>query len=686
MGTVDPFIRFLVLPGRQEPEAVFGFALRTLPDMSASLRSSGVLLQERLREAFSQQVRMIQMCWGSGITALDLRFLRTRNEAGLSIVLLCRLRLPFSIHPQHMRDRCLALAQRIQQLFAEADFVFVPLADEALLDRYLSPFHISSIGEIRKKEEILVIRDVYVENEVYVTYPWSWSAQNSPRLLETLLHQQDDCLVSVYLEPTQLSPQEQAHLGHATSPQVKSLLWSAGTQGEEIYDLYRMYARNLHQPFLLRISLASTHTRAIEPVARSFIDQLTAPQRTGSQPVLVLPQNQQEWQAACQSIWYLSWFLWGANRGTDVLGTARLRYLVDAATASAAFRLPLGTAANIAGIPIRTLDTGSSQAPVGQTSSSATTPTTTFVGTSSSNATTDIIRPKSTSFDFSKMRGLEDLVGQTLGSCEIEALLGKGGFGAVYRARQSRLQRIVAVKVILASLALPPGTEDERHERQKMLLRFDREAQALARLDHPHILSLYEYQQHPLPYLVMPYIAGGSLADELQASRHQPVPVQKVATILSQVASALDQAHQQRIVHRDLKPQNLLRHADGRILLSDFGIVQFEDAEMTALTTGHHSPYTQAYASPEQHQWLPVDYRTDIYSLGVIIYELLCGRRPFKLPYEHVHTPPPPFRSSGVEIAPALEAIVHKALSKHPENRYPSAGAMAAAFQAALPS
>src|SRR5436309_11951296 len=139
-----------------------------------------------------------------------------------------------------------------------------------------------------------------------------------------------------------------------------------------------------------------------------------------------------------------------------------------------------------------------------------------------------------------------DLVGQTLGNCQIEALLGQGGFGAVYRARQPHLDRLVAIKVVLAAIS-----NTDAQKRHELELRFEREAQAVARLDHPHILALYEYQSQPLPYLVMPYVAGGSLADEMKSSGHRPLPVNGVAIILNQVASALDSAHQHPLIHRD---------------------------------------------------------------------------------------------------------------------------------------
>jgi hypothetical protein len=674
--TRGPFVRFLALPGGQEPEAIFGFSLPFLPDMSTSPWLSGTTPRVRLQESLRLQVRLVDAFWDSGITALDLRFIGTETSPGVVIGLLCRLRRPVRIQPEHFRDHCLAVAQYVRQLFADTGFELVSLEDEASLARYLSPFRLRAVGEIRKKEEIVVIQDVYVENEVYATYPWQWTIQNRVRLLEVLLRRQSNCLVSVYLEPTQLSPHEQNHLSHATSSRVRKLLWSAGAQGEAIYNLYGAYAQNLRRPYLIRITLGAAHSQTVGQIGRVFIDELSAIQNPGIQPVLLFPQNQQEWQAACSSTWYVTNSPWGASHGRDLPGTARLRHLVDAETASMAFRIPVTTIADTSGIPVRT-HTPSLSNPLA-------TPASTSAGTPASKAPIEPDYPETTAIDISKMRSLEDLVGQALGNCQIEALLGKGGFGAVYRARQRGLGRVVAVKIILPTLT-PANAEEEQIKWRKMLLRFDREAQALARLDHPHILPLYEYQQSPVPYLVMPYMVGGSLADEMQASGHRPMPVHGVAAILSQVASALDHAHQQRLVHRDLKPHNLLRHADGRVLLSDFGIVQFEDADLTALTADQHSPYTQSYASPEQHQYLPVDYRTDIYSLGVTIYELLCGQRPFKTAYEHAYTPPPAFHTFGIEIPATLEAVVHKALAKRAEDRYQSAGAFATAFQAALP-
>jgi serine/threonine protein kinase len=362
-------------------------------------------------------------------------------------------------------------------------------------------------------------------------------------------------------------------------------------------------------------------------------------------------------------------------------GTARLRYLVDDIAASMAFRLPVARYGDVPGVPVRSLT------PTTRSSSGSQMPTQPY--TLPSLAPHPVQPPLPPTLHVSRtlsrdsartIQHPEELIGMTLGTCQIEALLGQGGFGAVYRAKQTTLNRYVAVKVILATLS---DTDEEN--RRVMSLRFDHEAQAIARLDHPHILTIYEYQPGPLPYLVMPYITGGSLADERAASGYRPLPASGVAVILQQVAAALDHAHLQHLIHRDIKPHNLLRHQDGRILLSDFGIAQFVDKNHIALTTaGEQSPYTPAYASPEQLQGLALDYHSDIYSLGVVIYELLAGQGLFPGLLQHLEAPPSITQKFGVPVSPAIEAVVAKALAKQPAQRYQSAGEMANAFQAVL--
>lgn len=678
-----PLVHFLRLPGRAEPDALLGFSLPFLPDMLTSHWFTGSDERERLSQALQLQIRLIHAFWSTDIAAWDLRFVGTDELPGVLVGVLCRLRRPAQVQARQLHEHCLTRAQQIQQLFADSGYELVPLFDELSLGRYLNPFRFQSVAEVRRKEEVRsILVNTYQEYEFYVTYPWHWTIQNRLRLFDALLKRQSNCLVSVCLEPTRLSPQEQAHLNHATSMQVADLLLSAGPHGETTYNIYKDYAHSLRQPYLLRIGLAAANPQTLEQVGRRFIDEL-APQaldhfgrsmlNQATGPILEYPQSQQEWHGACHSLFNLEWIPWGQNRGMDLPGTARLRYLVDDQAASMAFRLPVAHVGDIPGVPVRSLVPSIGKPPVPGTirdDNSSTASIVPFAGS---------ITLPTTSLLPSSIQKPEDLPGKTLGTCQIEALLGQGGFGAVFRARQVHLQRLVAVKVVLTVLS-----HADRDEQRKMLLRFDREAQAVARLDHPHILTLYEYQHDPLPYIVMPYVAGGSLADEIKSSGYRPLPINGVVTILSQVASALDYTQQQRLVHRDIKPHNLLRHADGRILLSDFGIVQFEDEALTGLTSGKNSPYTAAYASPEQLLGQKVDYRSDIYSLGVVMYELLCGQCPFQHAIGHIQSSPPSMQTLGVQVHPTVEAVVFKALAKQPELRHQSAGEMAAEFQRAV--
>ncbi len=697
MASNLPFIHLNSQPGSAEPDALLGFSLPYLPDMLTSRWLTGSNEQDRLCEALRLQIRLINTFWSSGVTAWDLRFIGIDELPGVAIGLLCRLhRLP-QVPFQQFLDFCLDRAMYIQQAFANFGYELVPLEDESSFTRYQAPFRFEGVAELRRYEELLALVSAYNEYEVYVTYPWHWAVQNRLRLLEALLFRQSNCLVSVYLEPTQLSFQEQNHLNHATSLQIRNLLLSSGSpEGQMVYNTYMDYARSLRQPYLLRIGLAASTPQAVEhigrifqdelntaqvldPVGRALLDEIGASRVSGMGPVLEYPHTQEEWQKACHSLLNLEWIPWGYNRGMDFPGTARLRYLVDDIRASMAFRLPVAHEGDIPGIPVRSRERTLSKSAIVTNTNPSSTPT--FAITSPLFSTSTSTRPsRLLPTEVDKIQKSEDLIGKTLGTCKIEALIGQGGFGAVYCARQPHLDRQVAVKVVLASIS-----KLDHQKSRKMILRFDREAQAIARLDHPHILALYEYQAEPIPYLVMPYLVGGSLAEELKSSGHRPLPAKGVAIILRQVASALDHAHQQQLVHRDVKPDNLLRHRDGRILLSDFGIVQFEDDNLTVLTTEKQSsPYTPAYASPEQHQGQRIDYRSDIYSLAIIIYELLCGDRPFKQAYEHVYSPVPPMQTFGVQVHPALESVVEKALAKQPEQRYRSAGEMAAEFQRAL--
>jgi serine/threonine protein kinase len=272
-----------------------------------------------------------------------------------------------------------------------------------------------------------------------------------------------------------------------------------------------------------------------------------------------------------------------------------------------------------------------------------------------------------------------------LGTCTLQRLLGRGGMGAVYLARQSRPRRTVAVKVILPSLI-------EEQTREEFLARFRREADAIAALDHIHIMPIYEYSEMgDTAYLVMPYVTGGTLRDRLEKSHH--LSLEEAIHIINQAAAGLDCAHAQGIIHRDLKPGNILFHADGRLLLADFGLAKVlkdvENSGLSMMTSAGTIIGTPEYLSPEQGTGNPLDVRTDVYSLGIVLYHMLAGRVPFTgtspvaIAIKHAMIEPPPLRQFNADIASSVEAVVMKAIAKAPEERFSSAGELARALRLA---
>jgi serine/threonine protein kinase len=292
----------------------------------------------------------------------------------------------------------------------------------------------------------------------------------------------------------------------------------------------------------------------------------------------------------------------------------------------------------------------------------------------------------------SEQRLPEELLGRVLGTCTLERILGRGGMGVVYLAQQSRPHRQVAVKVLLLSL-MP-----DQDRRSRFLARFRREADAVAALDHPNILPIYEYgEQDDLAYLVMPYVTGGTLRDRVE--RKGALPLQEVAGFLTQMAVALDYAHRHGVIHRDVKPQNMLLYPDKRLMLSDFGIAKIAEqaasdggdtATLPQLTTMGHVVGTPDYIAPEQAMGNDVDARADIYSLGVVLFYMVTGRVPFAgaqpmtVAAKHVSEPPPPPRQFRPDLPIAAERVILKAMEKNPAARYQTAGALAQAFQAAI--
>ncbi len=269
---------------------------------------------------------------------------------------------------------------------------------------------------------------------------------------------------------------------------------------------------------------------------------------------------------------------------------------------------------------------------------------------------------------------MDDLIGKGFGPYRVLDKIGEGGMAVVYRAYQESLGRYAAIKVLRAELA-----RDE-----EFVARFRREALAVAQLNHPNILNVYDAGvANGVYYMAMGFVDGGSLKDLIAQG---PVEPTYAASIGAQLADALDYAHKQGIVHRDVKPSNVLMTRDGRPMLTDFGIAKalYESA---ALTRTGISIGTPEYMAPEQIQGQPVDGRTDIYALGIVLYEMVTGWAPFSTPtpvatlYKQVNEPPPPLHQVNVNVPDWLEGVVGKALAKRPEGRYQQASELAAALR-----
>jgi len=244
--------------------------------------------------------------------------------------------------------------------------------------------------------------------------------------------------------------------------------------------------------------------------------------------------------------------------------------------------------------------------------------------------------------------------------------IGRGGMGIVYKAEDAKQHREVAIKVLPPNLA-----ESEEHR-----TRFFREAQIIANLRHPHIVAILEINplQH---FIVMEYLPGGTLKQWKQRQHASGIAA---LPLLLPILDALHIVHQQGIVHRDLKPENLLLTADGALKLTDFGIAHIAGATITH--TGAHLG-TLPYMAPEQILGTRVDARTDMYAVGVMLYELLTGQLPFtgkETSFQHVHTPPRPPIELNSAIPATLNAVILKCLAKQPEERYQDAKALAAAL------
>ncbi|MCK6538589.1 MAG: protein kinase [Anaerolineales bacterium] len=269
--------------------------------------------------------------------------------------------------------------------------------------------------------------------------------------------------------------------------------------------------------------------------------------------------------------------------------------------------------------------------------------------------------------------------GQMLGPYRIINQIGQGGMATVYKAYQASMDRNVAIKVLPGQLA----------ESREFTQRFQQEAHIIAKLEHPHILPVFDYgESEGVTYLVMRYLDAGTLRDKMENGR--PLPLDEIDRLFTQLADALGYAHSFGIVHRDLKPSNALIDAQGNLFLTDFGIAKMLESASPRLTQTDAIMGTPAYISPEQAQAAKVDQRSDIYSLGIILYEMVTGRVPFvaetplAVILKHVSDPLPPPSTLKPDIPEVIERVILKALAKHPEDRFATVGEFLAAWKRAL--
>jgi serine/threonine protein kinase/tetratricopeptide (TPR) repeat protein len=273
------------------------------------------------------------------------------------------------------------------------------------------------------------------------------------------------------------------------------------------------------------------------------------------------------------------------------------------------------------------------------------------------------------------------MIGQTVGSYQIKEQIGQGGMSLVYRAYHPATERHVALKIITKSLARDNDT----------IQRFQREARLVARLEHPHILPVYDFDSgYDPPYIVMRLLPGGSLK-ALQAQSH--LNWEEIGAIISQVCEALQYAHRQGVIHRDIKPSNVLIDGEGHAFVADFGVARMVAAEKNVhdITSSGAMVGTPDYMSPEQAYGRDdIDHRADIYSLGVVLFELLTGQLPFTADsvvatiMKHIQQKPPLATAVNPALPPAVDEVILRALAKTAADRYHSAGELATDLLRAL--
>lgn len=282
----------------------------------------------------------------------------------------------------------------------------------------------------------------------------------------------------------------------------------------------------------------------------------------------------------------------------------------------------------------------------------------------------------------SKMTMSDPLIGQQLGDYKIVDVVGRGGMGRVYKGHDEKLQRYSAVKVFDAEGVVGDDLDEYRE-------RFQREARAVARLRHPNIVDLYQFgQSGSLYYMAMTMVEGRDLRTVLKeyATAGKRASHEEIVRIMTDVASALDYAHAEGVIHRDVKPSNIMIMADGHAMLTDFGLALNVPEGTIGSTFG-----SVHYIAPEQamNSAMAVP-QSDLYSLGIVLYEMLAGKVPFddqsamSVALRHLSDPPPPLRKHNPDIKPEVESMVLRTLDKDPERRYPTGEAFVRALENAL--
>lgn len=271
---------------------------------------------------------------------------------------------------------------------------------------------------------------------------------------------------------------------------------------------------------------------------------------------------------------------------------------------------------------------------------------------------------------------MQSLIGQTLGKYEILDLIGQGGMATVFKARQTGLNRIVAVKVLPPQLAATAGFSE----------RFKQEAQTIAQLEHPHILPVYDYgQQDDYNYLVMRHIEG---SNSLVQAMQQGLTYDKTVHYLRQIGHALDYAHERNVVHRDVKPSNILLNNDW-VFLADFGLARLM-TNAVRLTQTNMGIGTPAYMAPEQSTDGQIDGRTDVYAVGIVAYQMFTGQiphnsdTPHAITYKRLHEPFPSMVDLNLSLPETVEQQVKIAMSTAPDDRHPSTSAFVTALDQAI--